>query len=112
MELYSESIPNGRPMEIGGSRKISDRLSEIAKSSFVGRKNEIAILSNAVEAIAPPFVVAFIRFQDSGTHILKGIPGEWRLFAVEREHNSSREQKRSKKTVKKLSVFYLNSSKI
>jgi class 3 adenylate cyclase len=24
-----------------------------------------------------------LRFQDRGTHLLKGVPGEWRLFAVE-----------------------------
>lgn len=27
-----------------------------------------------------------IRFQDRGPHVLKGIPGEWRLFAVDQEH--------------------------
>jgi len=25
-----------------------------------------------------------IAFEDRGTHELKGVPGEWRLFAVER----------------------------
>jgi len=25
-----------------------------------------------------------IRFEDHGTHLLKGIPGEWRLFKVQR----------------------------
>ena len=25
-----------------------------------------------------------IRFEDRGTHVLKGVPGEWRLFAVAR----------------------------
>ena len=25
-----------------------------------------------------------IRFEDRGTHRLAGVPGEWRLFAVER----------------------------
>ncbi|MGH7820084.1 MAG: adenylate/guanylate cyclase domain-containing protein, partial [Candidatus Binatia bacterium] len=24
-----------------------------------------------------------IRFRDRGPHVLKGVPGEWRLFAVE-----------------------------
>jgi class 3 adenylate cyclase len=23
-----------------------------------------------------------IEFEDRGTHVLKGVPGEWRLFAV------------------------------
>jgi class 3 adenylate cyclase len=23
-----------------------------------------------------------LRFQDRGTHVLKGIPGEWRLYAA------------------------------
>jgi len=25
-----------------------------------------------------------LRFADRGVHVLKGIPGDWRLFAVER----------------------------
>jgi len=26
-----------------------------------------------------------LRFEDRGTHALKGVPGEWRLFAVASE---------------------------
>jgi hypothetical protein len=27
-----------------------------------------------------------LRFEDRGHHALKGVPGEWTLFAVAREH--------------------------
>jgi len=43
------------------SRRISDRLSEVARSSFVGREEEVAILRGAIEAAEPPFVVAFLH---------------------------------------------------
>jgi class 3 adenylate cyclase len=42
-------------------RTISERLSEAAKNTFVGRQNEISVLSNAIEAAELPFIVAFIR---------------------------------------------------
>lgn len=43
------------------SRKISDRLSHVARSSFVGRQNELALLSSAIRSDDSPFVVAFIH---------------------------------------------------
>ncbi|TET96911.1 MAG: ATP-binding protein, partial [Dehalococcoidia bacterium] len=43
------------------SRRISDRLSEAARSSFVGRERELAVLRGAIEAAEPPFVVAFVH---------------------------------------------------
>jgi class 3 adenylate cyclase len=45
---------------LGKSRTISDRLSEVARSTFVGRQNELSFLSNAIEAAERPFIVAFI----------------------------------------------------
>jgi len=42
-------------------RTISERLSEAAKNTFVGRQNEIFVLSNAIAATELPFMVAFIR---------------------------------------------------
>lgn len=43
------------------SRTISDRLLEVAKTSFVGRQRELAVLRDAIEAAELPFVVAFIH---------------------------------------------------
>ncbi|MEE9277180.1 MAG: adenylate/guanylate cyclase domain-containing protein [Dehalococcoidia bacterium] len=43
------------------SRRVSERLSEAATRSFVGREQELAVLRGAIEAAEPPFVVAFIH---------------------------------------------------
>jgi len=43
------------------SRRISDRLSEAARTSFVGRERELAVLRGGIEAAEPPFVVAFVH---------------------------------------------------
>ena len=48
-------------VETNKPRTISDRLSEVARSSFVGRQNELALLSGAIETDDLPFVVAFIH---------------------------------------------------
>ena len=48
-------------VETSKPRTISDRLSEVARSSFVGRQNELALLSGAIETDDLPFVVAFIH---------------------------------------------------
>lgn len=42
-------------------RTISDRLSEAARSAFVGREQELALLTGAIQSDDPPFVVAFIH---------------------------------------------------
>ena len=42
-------------------RTVSDRLTEVARSSFVGRQNELSLLSDAIKANVPPFIVAFIH---------------------------------------------------
>jgi class 3 adenylate cyclase len=43
------------------SRRISDRLSEVARRSFFGRQAELAVLRGAIESPELPFVVAFIH---------------------------------------------------
>jgi class 3 adenylate cyclase len=43
------------------SRRISDRLSEVATRSFFGRQAELAVLRGAIESAELPFVVAFIH---------------------------------------------------
>lgn len=57
------------------SRRVSDRLSEVARSSFVGRERELSVLRGAVEAPEPPFAVAFI-------HGPGGIGKSWLLQAT------------------------------
>lgn len=47
--------------EMGKSRKISDRLSEVAGSSFFGRQEELALLASAINSNDPPFLVGFIH---------------------------------------------------
>jgi class 3 adenylate cyclase len=42
-------------------RTISERLADAAKSTFVGRKTERALISNAVKAAELPFMVTFIH---------------------------------------------------
>jgi class 3 adenylate cyclase len=46
---------NSRP------RRISDRLSEAAKNTFIGRQRELSLLTQAIESPDPPFIVAFIH---------------------------------------------------
>ena len=53
--------PRSKPSPARKSRKISDRLSEVAKSSFVGRENELYLLRDAIQADDPPFVVGFVH---------------------------------------------------
>ena len=47
--------------EGGKSRKIADRLSEVAGSSFFGRQEELALLAGAINSTDPPFLVGFIH---------------------------------------------------
>ena len=47
--------------EISKPRTISERLSEAARISFVGRENELNLLSDAIGSANLPFVVAFIH---------------------------------------------------
>jgi class 3 adenylate cyclase len=42
-------------------KKLSDRIKEAAKSSFIGREKELSILLDAVEADDRPFFVAFVH---------------------------------------------------
>ncbi|MBI2161458.1 MAG: hypothetical protein HYU25_13970 [Candidatus Rokubacteria bacterium] len=51
------------------------------------RSGEINIAYQVVgdgprDLVLVPGWVSNIRFEDRGTHALKGVPGEWHLFAV------------------------------
>lgn len=56
-------------------RTIAERLFDAAKSTFVGRQNEISFLFNAINAEESPFIVAFI-------HGPGGIGKSWLLRAI------------------------------
>lgn len=48
-------------MTPGPSRKLSDRIKEAAKTSFIGRQKELSILADAIQADDPPFFVAYLH---------------------------------------------------
>jgi class 3 adenylate cyclase len=55
-----------------GSPSISARAS-------LARPSEVLVSSTVKDLVAG----SGIEFEDRGAHDLKGVPGEWRLFAVE-----------------------------
>jgi hypothetical protein len=61
MDLISEPQSSDSPTNCVKRRTIADRLSERAKSSFVGRQNELSILTNTIESADLPFMVAFVH---------------------------------------------------
>ncbi len=61
METNLESQPLDNLRQFNRSRTISDRLATAAKSSFVGRKPEVSLISEAIEASELPYMVAFIH---------------------------------------------------
>ena len=58
-------LPGSQPAEkrakTGRLRKISDRLSEASKNTFVGRQRELSLLTQTIASPDPPFIVAFIH---------------------------------------------------
>ena len=58
-----------------GSRTIAERLSEAAGRTFVGRHNELSLLSSVITAEKLPFMVAFV-------HGPGGIGKSWLLRAL------------------------------
>lgn len=61
MRLTIKSLLRGASKQFRGSRTISDRLSEVARNPFIGRQNELAFLSDAIEIADPPFILAFLQ---------------------------------------------------
>jgi class 3 adenylate cyclase len=62
----------------GGVRGIAVHIG--ARVAGIAGPGEILVSSTVKDAMAG----SDIRFSDSGSHVLKGIKGKWRLFAVER----------------------------
>ena len=52
-----------------------------ARVAALAKPSEVLVSSTIKEAVAG----SGIKFEDSGTHELKGIPGEWHLFRIDRE---------------------------
>ena len=50
-----------------------------ARVSAAARANEVLVSSTVKDLVAG----SGLRFSDRGAHVLKGVPDEWRLFAVE-----------------------------
>jgi len=67
VELMGETV-GGMAVHIG------------ARVSALARANEVLVSSTVKDLVAG----SGLQFEDRGTHMLKGVPGEWHLFAVER----------------------------
>ncbi len=50
-----------------------------ARVAAVAGPNEVLVSSTVKDLVAG----SGLRFTDRGAHMLKGVPGEWRLFAVD-----------------------------
>jgi class 3 adenylate cyclase len=64
---------------------IDDKLSGIAvhigaRVAAIAAPDEVLVSSTVRDLVAG----SGLRFQDRGIHNLRGVPGEWRLFDVER----------------------------
>jgi class 3 adenylate cyclase len=51
-----------------------------ARVSALARSNEVLVSRTLRDLV----IGSGLAFEDRGTHELKGVPGEWQLFAVER----------------------------
>jgi len=72
-------------LHTGECEVMGDKLGGIAvhigaRVAALSRPNEVLVSSTVKDLVAG----SGLAFQDRGTQTLKGVPGEWRLFAVER----------------------------
>jgi class 3 adenylate cyclase len=49
-----------------------------ARVAAKARPGEVLVSSTVKDLVAG----AGLKFEEQGVHVLKGVPGEWRLFAV------------------------------
>ena len=69
----------------GECEVIGDKISGIAVhtaarvAAQAAAANEVFVSSTVKDLVAG----SGIRFRDAGSHLLKGVPGDWRLFAVD-----------------------------
>ena len=55
------TLSQAKSTALSKPRTISERLSEAAKTSFIGRQKELSIIINAIESDNPPFFVAYVH---------------------------------------------------
>jgi class 3 adenylate cyclase len=67
-------------IEIGGDAVRGIAVHIGARVAATAGPGEVLVSSTVKDLVAG----SGIRFADRGTHALKGVPGDWRLFAVER----------------------------
>jgi class 3 adenylate cyclase/membrane protein implicated in regulation of membrane protease activity len=82
-------------LHTGECEAVGDKMRGIAvhigaRVAALATSGEILLSSTVKDLVAG----AGIRFEDRGTHVLRGIPGEWRLFAVARSDASGRRASR------------------
>ena len=65
--------------EIAGDKLAGIAVHIGARVAALARPGEVLVSSTAKDLVAG----AGLRFSDRGAHALKGVPGEWRLFALE-----------------------------
>jgi class 3 adenylate cyclase len=71
-------------LHTGECEVIGDKLSGIAVHTAARVAGQAAAQEVLVSSTVKDLVAGSgIRFRDAGSHALKGVPGEWRLFAVE-----------------------------
>lgn len=56
-----------------------------ARVTALAAPDEVLVSST----VRDPVAGSGLRFQEPGVHVLRGVPGEWRLFGVERLERSS-----------------------
>jgi class 3 adenylate cyclase len=65
-------------VEIRGDRLAGIAVHITSRVSNLARPNELLVSSTVKDLVAG----SGICFTDRGSHVLKGVPGEWRLFAA------------------------------
>jgi class 3 adenylate cyclase len=95
--LRSLGIEIRAGLHTGECEVMGDKLGGIAmhigaRIAALAQSGEVLVSSTVKDLVAG----SGLSFQDRGTHALKGVPGEWRLFAVERQaHSATGEPKAS-----------------
>ena len=86
--LFAATYPERTSaLHTGECEVIGDKLGGIAvhigaRVAALAEPNEVLVSSTVRDLVAG----SGLSFQDRDVHTLRGVPGEWRLFAVERAH--------------------------
>jgi class 3 adenylate cyclase len=79
-------LPTGRAPSAGGDVKVCGIAPHIGAQVANGAAAGEVLVSSTVKDLVAG---SGINFADKGVHTLADVPGEWRLFAVERGKSSS-----------------------